>query len=161
MELPMLIRTNQQKCADHFALKLAQGMKIHFEFASIQTDDIMAQLEVHDDRDLLYISGFELLKKSQRRELIERIQGMNVILSTTEAEAGEEDAELKTLSLKSDVKTYEDGEILSIEEYVKHILTTHQHKYPDTELSKKLGISRKSLWEKRKKYGILKKNSKK
>ncbi|MEA1917106.1 MAG: helix-turn-helix domain-containing protein, partial [Campylobacterota bacterium] len=29
-------------------------------------------------------------------------------------------------------------------------------KFPDTELSKKLGISRKSLWEKRKKYGISK-----
>jgi DNA-binding NtrC family response regulator len=29
-----------------------------------------------------------------------------------------------------------------------------QHTYPDTELSKKLGISRKSLWEKRKKFGI-------
>jgi DNA-binding NtrC family response regulator len=32
-----------------------------------------------------------------------------------------------------------------------------QTKYPDTELSKKLGISRKSLWEKRKKLGIEKK----
>jgi DNA-binding NtrC family response regulator len=29
-----------------------------------------------------------------------------------------------------------------------------QNNYPDTELSKKLGISRKSLWEKRKKFGI-------
>ena len=27
-------------------------------------------------------------------------------------------------------------------------------KYPDTELSRRLGISRKSLWEKRKKFGI-------
>ncbi|EAH5670062.1 hypothetical protein CXE35_07460, partial [Campylobacter jejuni] len=29
--------------------------------------------------------------------------------------------------------------------------------FPDTDLSKKLGISRKSLWEKRKKYEISKK----
>ncbi|WP_456488618.1 response regulator [Caminibacter pacificus] len=49
-----------------------------------------------------------------------------------------------------------DNEILSIEEYIKFIITSHQHKFPDTELSKKLGISRKSLWEKRKKYGIFK-----
>jgi len=47
--------------------------------------------------------------------------------------------------------------ILTINEYVKLMVSTFQDKYPDTELSKKLGISRKSLWEKRKKYGILKK----
>ena len=32
--------------------------------------------------------------------------------------------------------------------------TNFQDKYPDTELSRRLGISRKSLWEKRKKFGI-------
>ena len=49
------------------------------------------------------------------------------------------------------------GEILTIEDYVKNILVSFQDKYPDVELSKKLGISRKSLWEKRKKHGIYKK----
>ena len=37
------------------------------------------------------------------------------------------------------------------------IAKAYQAKYPDTELSKKLGISRKSLWEKRKKYDVAKK----
>ena len=41
-------------------------------------------------------------------------------------------------------------------DYVKFIVLNYQHKFPDTELSKKLGISRKSLWERRKKYGIIK-----
>jgi len=49
-----------------------------------------------------------------------------------------------------------EDDILSIEEYIKFIINSYQHKFPDTELSKKLGISRKSLWEKRKKYGIFK-----
>ena len=41
---------------------------------------------------------------------------------------------------------------------IQQEITFHyQDKYPDTELSKKLGISRKSLWEKRKKYDIVKK----
>ena len=47
-------------------------------------------------------------------------------------------------------------DILSIEEYIKFVINSYQHKFPDTELSRKLGISRKSLWEKRKKYGIFK-----
>jgi len=46
---------------------------------------------------------------------------------------------------------------LTIDDYVKFIVNNFQYSYPDTELSKKLGISRKSLWEKRKKYGIFKK----
>ena len=48
-------------------------------------------------------------------------------------------------------------EILSVDEYVKAMILNFEDKYPDTELSKKLGMSRKSLWEKRKKYGITKK----
>ena len=48
-------------------------------------------------------------------------------------------------------------QIMSINDYVKLMVTTYQNKYPDTELSKKLGISRKSLWEKRKKLDIEKK----
>jgi biotin operon repressor len=47
--------------------------------------------------------------------------------------------------------------IMTINDYVKMMVLSYQSKYPDTELSKKLGISRKSLWEKRKKLGIEKK----
>ena len=47
--------------------------------------------------------------------------------------------------------------IMTINDYVKLMVLSYQSKYPDTELSKKLGISRKSLWEKRKKLGIEKK----
>jgi len=64
---------------------------------------------------------------------------------------------LEVLEIKSDDGVFEKGDILSIENYVKYIITKYQTKFPDTELSKKLGISRKSLWEKRKKYGISKK----
>ena len=39
---------------------------------------------------------------------------------------------------------------LTIDDYVKFIIHNYQSKFPDTELSKKLGISRKSLWEKMK-----------
>ena len=49
------------------------------------------------------------------------------------------------------------SDILTIDEYIQHIIVEFQSKYPDTELSKKLGMSRKSLWEKRKKYDLYKK----
>jgi len=61
------------------------------------------------------------------------------------------------LEINTDNKLYDQNEILTIDDYVKFIVNSFQYQFPDTELSKKLGISRKSLWEKRKKYGIFKK----
>ncbi len=60
------------------------------------------------------------------------------------------------ISAKSITENLEE-DILSVDEYVKTTILKFEDKYPDTELSKKLGMSRKSLWERRKKYGIAKK----
>ncbi|MEK7486474.1 MAG: sigma-54-dependent Fis family transcriptional regulator [Planctomycetota bacterium] len=43
---------------------------------------------------------------------------------------------------------------ISLQEYLTQFLLYHQEKYTDSELAKKLGISRKTLWDKRKKLGI-------
>ena len=59
--------------------------------------------------------------------------------------------------LNNNKKMLDNTQIMSINDYVKLMVTTYQNKDPDTELSKKLGISRKSLWEKRKKLEIEKK----
>ena len=45
--------------------------------------------------------------------------------------------------------------LLSIDDYLKQIIHTFQHILTDVELSKKLGISRKTLWAKRKKLKVL------
>ena len=42
---------------------------------------------------------------------------------------------------------------LSIEEYIRTFITSFQHRYGEQELADKLGITRKTLWEKRKKWG--------
>jgi len=43
---------------------------------------------------------------------------------------------------------------LSIEDYTKAFIKRHQGEYNEKQLSEMLGITRKSLWEKRKKWGI-------
>ena len=45
---------------------------------------------------------------------------------------------------------------LSLDEYLVHFLKTHEH-ITETELAKQLGISRKTLWEKRNRLNIPKK----
>jgi len=62
----------------------------------------------------------------------------------------------KCIEIEQSAPNLLEEDILSIEEYIKFVIHNYQYKFPDTELSKKLGISRKSLWEKRKKYGIFK-----
>ena len=66
-------------------------------------------------------------------------------------------APFEELELSIRDKNFDIGEIVTIDEYIKYIIVNYQDKFPDTELSKKLGISRKSLWEKRKKYDVSKK----
>jgi len=43
---------------------------------------------------------------------------------------------------------------LSIEDYTKEFILRYQHSYGEQKLSNLLGITRKSLWEKRKRWGI-------
>jgi DNA-binding NtrC family response regulator len=44
------------------------------------------------------------------------------------------------------------AEKLSIEDYAKNFIITHQGDYTEQQLANMLGITRKSLWEKRKKW---------
>jgi len=45
----------------------------------------------------------------------------------------------------------------TLDDYFKHFVITHQHKMTETQLAHSLGISRKSLWERRQKLAIPKK----
>ena len=38
---------------------------------------------------------------------------------------------------------------MSLEDYFQHFVLAHQDRMSETELAKRLGISRKSLWERR------------
>ncbi|MBU0501521.1 MAG: sigma-54 dependent transcriptional regulator [Gammaproteobacteria bacterium] len=46
------------------------------------------------------------------------------------------------------------AEKLSLEEYFRHFVIENQERLTETELAKRLGISRKALWERRQRFGI-------
>lgn len=48
---------------------------------------------------------------------------------------------------------------LSLDEYFQHFIIEHQSSMTETDLARKLGVSRKSLWERRKKLGIPRKKA--
>jgi len=155
-EFPILLKVSSQKVADSIVFKYVEEFNESFTFISLEDKDALRQLEKINPNELIYLTDFQNLQKSEKSKVLPLIQKRRVILSTTDMHESLEG--LESLEIKNEESLFDrEGELLSIENYVKYVILKYQSKFPDTELSKKLGISRKSLWEKRKKYGITKK----
>jgi DNA-binding NtrC family response regulator len=154
LELPVVIRTNYQRAADKLALRLNGIHKNILTLISLEEAGWKEKIAALDAEHIGYIIHLEKLKKSEREHLYTLLKGKRFLLTDS---SGEIETPFPTLTLSSGNKLYDQDEILTIDEYVQYVVRTFQYRYPDTELSKKLGISRKSLWEKRKKYELFKK----
>lgn len=86
--------------------------------------------------------------------VVKYIEDKTCVISTLEFE---DSFPYRKIEINSEKELVGITNIMTINDYVKMMVMSYQNKYPDTELSKKLGISRKSLWEKRKKLDIEKK----
>jgi len=150
---PVVIQTNYQRLIDKIVFEYADTHNKLLTFLPLGNKNWKEKLEKNTPRSLIYATEIHLLKKADREYLLEKLKSHNFILCTT----SELETEFETITLNTDSKLYDQNEILTIDDYVKFIVNSFQYKFPDTELSKKLGISRKSLWEKRKKYGLFKK----
>ena len=151
--MPLLIETNAQKCVDKLAFQFASRLETTVKFLSASKDNYLKEI-ANTTKDLIYITDYHTLKKSAKEVLNKAIAEKNCILCSLE---GEEDFPFEKAEIKKEDMVVINDNIMTINDYVKLMVVSFQTKYPDTELSKKLGISRKSLWEKRKKLGIEKK----
>ncbi len=153
LSTPLIIQTNYQRLADKIVFEYAHKNDRLLTFIPLGNKEWKEKLEQASPKSLLYITEIHTLKKADREFLLDELKKYDFILSTT----SELESDFNTIELNTDSKLYDQNEILTIDDYVKFIVNSFQYKFPDTELSKKLGISRKSLWEKRKKYGLFKK----
>jgi len=150
---PIVIQTNYQRLVDKIVFEYAHSNNKLLTFLPLGNKVWKEKLENSSAGSLIYVTEIHTLKKADREFLLEKLKDYDFMLcSTSELETG-----FETITLNTDSKLYDQNEILTIDDYVKFIVNSFQYKFPDTELSKKLGISRKSLWEKRKKYGLFKK----
>lgn len=154
---PFVIKTNSQRSADIYAMRYAREKHIHFQFHSLKEETWKSIFRVPPKKnEIYYITNLEGLKKSDRKDFLEAALKYNVILSVV---SSEKIAFPQVIDISCQSNSVElGGEILSVKEYEKIIIAKYESRYPDIELAKKLGMSRKSLWEKRKKYGIIRKN---
>jgi len=146
---PYLIETNDQKEADKIVFELSRKMKKGIEFISLVKE---FKFDFSNCRDkLIYIYDFHNIKNSSKDLLLKNIKDFDVVLCSLDSV---EHFPYEKTTIKKEIRAAQNDTILTINEYVKMMVLNFQNNYPDTELSKKLGISRKSLWEKRKKFGI-------
>lgn len=154
IKLPLFIATSFQKYADAFAFKHAQETNKSLHFVTMTNPKAFEEIKSAPKNCIIYVIDYQVLKKNEKKNFAELIADKDIIVTGNDKI---EEIDFPILELKSESNIFDKSDILPIEDYVKYIVLNYQNKYPDTELSKKLGISRKSLWEKRKKYDIVKK----
>ena len=153
---PIFLKSSYQKFADQFVYEYAKSTNIIPVFIAIDSPAAIEKIKQYDDSTLLYLINFQNLRRDEKIKLLSMVEKKCVILCTTNLNE-KLNPNFNTILLDDYDKIYETGDILSIDDYVKYVIQRFQDRFTDTELSKKLGISRKSLWEKRKRYGFNKK----
>ena len=144
IKFPLLLRGDAAARAAA-VFKIALALKSRLKILSAQDPEPLER-----GAEIFYVPDFDSLSGAQKEKFISKTKSMRVIAGSIGAQKGFND-EITLGSSK------ERSEILSIEEYVKLTIVAHQDEYFDSDLAAALGISRKSLWEKRKKYGIARK----
>ena len=144
IKFPLLLRGDAAARAAA-VFKIALALKSRLKILSAQSPEPLER-----GAEIFYAPDFDSLSGAQKEKFISKTKSMRLIAGSIGAQKGFSD-EITLGSSK------ERSEILSIEEYVKLTIVAHQDEYFDSDLAAALGISRKSLWEKRKKYGIARK----
>jgi CheY-like chemotaxis protein len=154
LEFPLLIATSSKKHADAYAYRVAESKRLLIKSIIIDSLADIKKIKPRADDVIYYIQGAEKLKKNDKNALVEALKG---VVALVHHPLSDIEWPYKSVTIETGDSPLGSGEILTVEEYVKSVLESFQDRYPDIELAKKLGISRKSLWEKRKKHGINKK----
>ncbi len=154
---PFLIESKSQRHSDKLVIDFSKKLDLGIRFISLSSDNWQDDLDRCSHRNIAYLTDFHTLKKNIKEQVMKAIENRKCIVSSLD---DEDDFIYQKVKINDSDLLSPDAAIMTINDYVKNMVLSYQSKYPDTELSKKLGISRKSLWERRKKLGIEKKGKK-
>lgn len=154
LSFPLLIETNFQSYADKLVFEIAKKVNLPIKFISLSSANWQKQITNNFERTIIYLTDYHTLKRNVKDQLTKQILDKKCVICSLESD---DEFTHKKVVFNSKNKSLDHSQIMSINDYIKTIVINHQNRYPDTELSKRLGISRKSLWEKRKKLEIDKK----
>lgn len=153
VQIPLLVLAESREYCDNFVYNYIKTHNLRCIDIGSNNKNIRKIINSLDDHALLYVTNFcnEPVSDFTFLKLIN--EPFKLILgSNHNLEA------VKFPRLKLAPKNVEFGyeKFLSIDEYIRATISVFQNSMSDTELAKTLGISRKSLWAKRKKYALSK-----
>lgn len=156
LTLPLIIKTNNEQYADGYVFFLSNSYNFIYTYIRLDKNfDIERFIKNYRSSDLFYLSNFDAIPQAQRQKLLNFAKNKRIIIQTLQVD---EKFNIDTISLiSSNINEFFKDNLLSIDDYLKFAIINYQKLFSDTELSQRLGISRKSLWEKRKKYEIKRK----
>ncbi|WAH58070.1 sigma-54 dependent transcriptional regulator [Pseudomonas silvicola] len=94
---------------------------------------------------------------SESPEISAELLGIDIELEDLDDDAF--DPMVPTQAGNASGNSHEPTEDLSLEDYFQHFVLEHQDHMTETELARKLGVSRKCLWERRQRLGIPRRKS--
>ncbi len=150
---PLVVHSTATIDADKIAFDIAHKENKKLQAILIKERKDFEDITLTNDT-IVYFCGFHNLNSDEQDLFVENMQDQNIILYQDKCN---EFNGFKYLSVEDKKVSLQEQDIMTINEYTKHIVLNFQDTIPDTKLSAKLGMSRKSLWEKRKKLGIEKK----
>ncbi len=155
LKLPLIIKTYKQINADAFVFNLIKSLHLNFLCVEIDESSTADSLfKMLQKVDLLFLSNAQNFKALEGEKFFNELGKKPVIIHTNTDFEG---VNVPVIDLNDKEQDLYSKDILTIDEYMRYVIVNYQDSYSDTDLSKSLGISRKSLWEKRKRYGLIKK----
>ena len=84
IELPFFISSYFQKYSDSFAFEYAKRKNLSVSFITLSDPQSISDIENSNPNTLLYITDFQTLKKSDKKQLNDLLTGRKAIVSSTD-----------------------------------------------------------------------------
>ncbi len=150
---PLIVQCAATIDADKIAFDIATKENKKLKTVLIKDKQDFEDVSIDDDT-IIYFCGFHNLNKNEQSLFVESMIDKNIILYQN---GSNKFSGFDYIQIQDQKALPQEQDIMTLNDYIKHIVLSFQDTIPDTKLSVKLGMSRKSLWEKRKKLGIEKK----
>ena len=125
IKLPLLIKCNKMINADNFVFEYAKALNLSFKYVPLEPGIDVEAIAAANPRTLLYFSNFQILRQETKNQIVSLAAKRKLIASSTNLN---EETPMETLNITSDEKNFQIDEILTIDDYIKHIIVNYQDK---------------------------------
>lgn len=144
ISFPLIIKSVSQKAIDMCVVNYAIHKKFAINFISLyKNQHYKERFKSISQAQLTYIVGFETLCREEKEECVKGFKNIPVIFSCLGGDL-HDFKNVFEINIKEIAQGFQE-DVLSVDEYIKTMILKFEDKYPDTELSRRLGMSRKSL----------------